>query len=201
MYHTAAVVLAAGQSRRMGAVNKLLIEINGVPMIRSTVSACAAVCDAPVTVVTGYQAREIESVLDGLDAHFVHNPDFGAGQQGSVAAGLRAVAEAATTLVVLGDQPLLDAAALRTFLDAHRVSSLGRISMPVKGVERGNPLAIPHTLKRALLVDRANPGCRRFTRDNPDKVNPVPSEDPAYFTDLDTVEDLNLFQDEHSRPG
>jgi len=194
MYETAAIVLAAGLSRRMGDVNKLLIEINGLPMIRGAVSACAAVCDAPVTIVTGHQATEIETALDGLDVSFIHNPDFASGQAGSVAAGLKAVPEAKTTLVVLGDQPLLTADALERLLGAHRASDQTRITLPVNGTDRGNPLVIPLALKSALLADKANPGCRKFTRDNPDRLNPVEISDPAFFTDLDTLEDLTSFQ-------
>lgn len=193
MYDTAAIVLAAGLSRRMGDVNKLLIEINGVPMIRATVSACVAVCDAPVTVVTGHQAPDIEQALDGLPVRFAYNPDFASGQASSVVAGLQAVPEAKTTLVVLGDQPLLDRTALERLLEMHRDDDQTRITIPVNGAKRGNPLVIPLALKAALMADKTNPGCRKFTRDNPDKVHRVETQDPAFFTDLDTLEDLKLY--------
>ncbi|AKI01817.1 putative MobA-like protein [Hoeflea sp. IMCC20628] len=200
VYDTAAIVLAAGLSRRMGGVNKLLIEINGSPMIRATVSACVAVCDAPVAVVTGYQVSDIEQALDGLDVSFIHNPDFADGQQGSVAAGLNAAPEAKTTLVVLGDQPLLDGAALERLLEAHRASDQARITIPMNdGAVRGNPLVIPLALKQSLMADKANPGCRKFTRDHPEMVNLVPFRDPAYFTDLDTLDDLKSFRIEQAR--
>ncbi|MDF1606872.1 nucleotidyltransferase family protein [Hoeflea sp. YIM 152468] len=194
MYNTAAIVLAAGLSRRMGTVNKLLVDIRGTPMIRATVSACAAVCDAPVTVVTGYQAAEIEQALAGLTIELVHNPEFASGQASSVVKGLNAAPEAKTTLVVLGDQPLLDGGALERLLQAHRASDQTRITLPVNGDDRGNPLVIPLALKAALLADKTDPGCRKFTRDNPGMVNPVPFQDPAYFTDLDTPDDLEFFQ-------
>ncbi|MCY0094966.1 nucleotidyltransferase family protein [Hoeflea ulvae] len=200
MHDTAAIVLAAGLSRRMGDVNKLLIEINGTAMIRATVSACAAVCDAPVTVVTGHQAAMIVQALAGLNVRFIHNPDYAAGQAGSVVAGLKAAPQAETTLIVLGDQPLLDAQALTLLLKAHRASDRSRITIPVHGTDRGNPLVIPHLLKAALMADRANPGCRKFTRDNPDKVNPVSFDSPAFFTDLDTLDDLRRFEADPSRP-
>lgn len=194
MYDTAAIVLAAGLSRRMRDVNKLLIEIEGVPMIRKTVVACTAVCDAAVTVVTGHQSEEIERALNGLDVSFIHNPDFALGQQGSVAVGLQAAPEARTTLIVLGDQPLLDRPALERLLAAHQTTDQSRITLPVNGAERGNPLLIPLALKQFLMADSKNPGCRKFTREHPDKVNPVALEDPAYFTDLDTLEDLQRFR-------
>ncbi|SOE18799.1 molybdenum cofactor cytidylyltransferase [Hoeflea halophila] len=194
MYDTAAIVLAAGLSRRMGDINKLLIEIDGMPMIRRTVAACAAVCDAPVTVVTGHQSENIERVLEGLVVGFTHNPGFADGQQGSVAVGLRSAPEARTTLIVLGDQPLLDGPALEQLLAAHHAGDESRITLPVNGDERGNPLLIPLPLKRSLMADKKNPGCRKFTREHPDKVNLVALADPAYFTDLDTLEDLQSYR-------
>jgi len=194
MFDTAAIVLAAGLSRRMGAVNKLLVDINGIPMIRATVSACVSVCDAPVIVVTGHQATDIEQALACLNVSFIHNPDYASGQAGSVVAGLNAVPEAKITLVVLGDQPLLDSIALQKLLAAHWASDQTRITMPVNGADRGNPLVIPLALMPALMADKTNPGCRKFTRNNPDKVNPVDLPDPAYFTDLDTLDDLESFQ-------
>ncbi|MBU1305451.1 MAG: nucleotidyltransferase family protein [Alphaproteobacteria bacterium] len=198
MYDTAAIVLAAGLSSRMGPVNKLLVEINGTPMIRATVSACAEICDAPVTVVTGHQAAFIVQVLDGLNVSFIYNPYFAEGQQGSVAAGLKAAPEAKATLVVLGDQPLLDCAALERLLEAHRASDQSCITMPMNGVVRGNPLVIPLALKGSLMADKTNPGCRWFTRDNPAKVNAVALQNPAYFTDLDTLDDLKSLQIEQA---
>ena len=62
----AALVLAAGQSRRMGAVNKLLIAIDGKPMLRHAVDAVLSAGIAPVVVVTGHEHAEVEAALAGL---------------------------------------------------------------------------------------------------------------------------------------
>ena len=62
----AAVVLAAGRSTRMGAINKLIAEIGGKPLVRIAAEQALASRAAPVIVVTGHQREQVEAALDGL---------------------------------------------------------------------------------------------------------------------------------------
>jgi molybdenum cofactor cytidylyltransferase len=71
----AAVVLAAGRSTRMGAVNKLIADIGGKPLVRIAAEQALASKARPVIVVTGHQRERIENALKGLDVTFAHNPD------------------------------------------------------------------------------------------------------------------------------
>ncbi len=194
MAECGAIILAAGLSRRMGARNKLLIEMDGRPMIRRVVRAAVDVCDGPVTVVTGHQRADIEAALAGLPVLCVHNPAFETGQKSSVVCGLKAAAEAEATLMMLGDQPLLRADHLIWLLSQHRARSPRQITVPVNAERRGNPLVIPKTLKMLLLADPHNPGCRSFTRAHPEHVQPVETSNPAFFVDIDTDDDLADFQ-------
>ena len=89
------VVLAAGQSRRMGGPNKLMALFSGKPLIRRTVETSLAAKAAGTIVVTGHQAGRIREALHGLDAATVHNPDFAGGLSGSLKAGISAVREGA----------------------------------------------------------------------------------------------------------
>ncbi len=194
MAECGAIILAAGLSRRMGARNKLLIEMNGRPMIRRVVRAAVDVCDGPVTVVTGHQRADIESALAGLPVFCVHNPAFETGQKSSVVCGLKATAEAEATLMMLGDQPLLSPKHLIWLLSQHRAQTPRKITVPVNGAVRGNPLVIPRALKSLLLANPRDPGCRSFTRAHLEHVHRVETADPAFFLDIDTAEDLTGFQ-------
>lgn len=194
MAECGAIILAAGLSRRMGVRNKLLIKIDGVPMIRKVVGAAVDVCDGPVTVVTGHQREEIEAALSGLAVVFAHNSAFETGQKSSVVCGLKAAADAEATLMMLGDQPLLRAEHLIWLLSQHRARSLLRITVPTQEGRRGNPLVIPNTLKPLLLANPRSPGCRSFTRDYPEHVQRVETSQPAFFVDIDTTSDLAGFQ-------
>lgn len=194
MFESAALVLAAGMSKRMGAVNKLLIELDGVPMIRRTVQTYIEACDAPVTVVTGYQAGAIERALAGLAVNLVFNPAYEAGQKTTVAVGLAAVPDARATFIGLGDQPLLTAADLSWLLVQHSRNESPLITVPAQGEMRGNPLVIPFELKPRLLADRQNPGCQKFTRENPEFVQFLEAPNPAFYSDIDTPKDLEKLQ-------
>ena len=102
----AAVVLAAGQSSRMGEVNKLMMEIQGRSVISLVVNQLLKSKVNEVIVVTGYEAKQVEEQLSGLSVKFVNNPEFSKGLSTSLRTALSAVSsESAGILVCLGDMP------------------------------------------------------------------------------------------------
>ena len=134
----AAVVLAAGRSTRMGADNKLLLQLEpGVPVVCRAVEVGLSAGLGPVYVVTGHQAGEVRTALNGLDCRFVHNPDYAGGLSGSIRAGFReAIGKGASgVLVLLGDMPFLPVGAITAVLST-------AVDMPdriVQGVHDGKP--------------------------------------------------------------
>ncbi|MEM7568066.1 MAG: nucleotidyltransferase family protein [Pseudomonadota bacterium] len=190
MTETAFVILAAGLSRRMCTRNKLLLEIGGRPLVRGVAEACLATKRGAVCVVLGHERAAVERALEGLDIRRIANPAFAEGQMTSVAAGLSAVPEGAHTVLALGDQPRLGATALDALIDAHFSTSDGRITVPVRGDDRGNPIVIPPALRETILAGDAKLGCRHLTRRRPDLVAPFATDDPAYFVDIDTPDDV-----------
>ena len=183
-----ALILAAGLSRRMGTRNKLLLPINGVPMIRHMVATYRAVTARPVLVVTGHDADRIKASLSGCDVQTIHNPDFADGQQISVTCGLRAAGSAAQILIGLGDQPLLTGADLHALLSAHADADPARISIPMTNGQRGNPVIVPGVLRDRLLADPGSPGCKTFTRAHPAHVQFHRLSNPGFYADVDTPE-------------
>ena len=186
MTETTAILLAAGLSRRMGAQNKLLLPIDGVPMIRRVAQQYQDAIDGPVLVVLGHEAHLVEAALDGTGVDTVFNAGFAAGQFTSVAAGLQNAVDAQTLLIGLGDQPLLTSADILALLTAHYCADPDKISIPVHQGNRGNPLAVPRSLRARLLEDPKNPGCQKFTRANLDLVQELPLHTHGLFVDIDT---------------
>ena len=86
-----AVVLGAGRSTRMGAINKMLAEIGGKPLVRIAAEQAVASRAQPVIVVTGHEREKVEAALKGLPVRLVHNPDFSEGLGSSLKAGIAAV--------------------------------------------------------------------------------------------------------------
>lgn len=187
---TAAVILAAGFSTRMGAPNKLLMPVAGQPVLRSVVHAVLNSVDTVPLVVLGHEAEEVGKLLTGLLVDLVINPDPSRGQPSSVRLGLQQAPEAEATLVVLGDQPFLTATAIRRLLRAHRETGAGKITVPVSDTARGNPVVIPRRLRRTILAQGTKIGCGGFTRKHPELTHPFVTSDPAYFFDIDTPDDL-----------
>lgn len=171
----------------MGARNKLLLPVGGVPMIRHMVDVYRAAITGPVVVVAGHEAEAVEAALDGSGAQVVFNPDFAQGQPTSVACGLRHVPDGHDILIGLGDQPMLTPDDLRALLNAHYAAPT-RISIPMRDAARGNPIVVPSGLKVRLLADPKSPGCKKFTRENPDHVQFHALPMRGFYTDVDTPE-------------
>ena len=104
MHDVAAIVLAAGMSRRMGPENTLLMPLEGVPVVVRVVQSCAAVSPLPVTVVLGHEAARVGTALRGISCNTVFNPDFADGQMTSAGVGLTHAPAAGNYLMALGPQ-------------------------------------------------------------------------------------------------
>ena len=88
---TTAILLAAGQSTRMGAHNKLLLDVGGQPMVRRVAETLLASRIDSVLAVLGHEHTAIAEALEGLPLRTVFNPDYAAGQMSSVRAGIEAI--------------------------------------------------------------------------------------------------------------
>lgn len=196
MHSAGAIILAAGLSSRMGDANKLLLHIDGIPMIRCVVQQYCSALDGVITVVTGHQARDVCAALDGMNVTCVHNPDYAQGQQGSVAIGLKHAPDAEVLLIGLGDQPLLTAHDIKMLMKEQKDTAPSKVAIPAKGDQRGNPICVPHKLRALLMADPLRPGCMRFTRDNPDMVHRYPLVARGFYTDIDTPKDYAMWTSE-----
>lgn len=184
---TAAIVLAAGLSRRMGRP-KLLLDLHGKPVIRHTVECVIAGGLEPVLVVVGPEHAELGRALDGLAVRLVVNPTPEAGQASSVRVGIEAVpAEATTALIALGDQPGLSLDVISRLRQA--IGAPGKsIAAPRYADGLGNPVLFAAAVFPELLTLSGDRGARSVVEKDParlvlvDVAAPMPS-------DLDTPED------------
>ena len=184
---TTAVLLAAGLSSRMNGPNKLLLDVGGTPLVRRVAEALVAVTDTAPTAVLGRDAPLVEDALQGLGFRFTRiDPTLGQAQ--SVRAGLTAALDADETVIALADQPLLTPSSLAALLTAHRADR-SRITVPMNGATRGNPIVLPRALRAEIAKGGPNLGCRAFTEKHPHLVHAFATDDPAYFTDIDTPAD------------
>ncbi len=186
-----AVLLAAGRSSRMGGPNKLLIPVEGEPMVRRALRALQEVPLAPIVVVLGREPDAVRAALDGLPAcDFCQVPE-GVEQQVSADAGLRALPDGlAAIMIMLSDQPLLDALDLRWLLARWRELPPGSAAIPVFEGQRGNPVIIDASMRAPILAAGPSTGCRGFLAANPAQVHRIAAPNPHFVLDIDTADDL-----------
>jgi molybdenum cofactor cytidylyltransferase len=213
----AAVVLAAGASRRMGARNKLLLPVGGGddarPMIATVVATVLEAAVDRVIVVVGHDAERVRAALDahvGADPrlHVVQNADHDEGIASSIRAGVAALdggdrGEIGTTplagiVIALGDMPWVRADDIARLVDALGRDDGPGICVPVaRGADRqrGNPVLFARRYFAALCSLRGDRGARALVARHPDDVCFVDVAHDGILRDVDTASDIEQRED------
>jgi len=190
----AALVLAAGQSRRMGAVNKMLAEADGAPMIVRTLEAVTASAAGPIVVVTGHEPDAVKGALSGFDVTFADNPDYAEGLSTSLRAGLDALeGDIEGVVVCLGDMPAVNARHIDKLIAAFDVEEGRAICVPTHKGKRGNPVLWAATMFAEMRHVAGDVGARHLIGENAEIVCEVAIDDDAVLIDLDTPEALAAY--------
>jgi molybdenum cofactor cytidylyltransferase len=185
----AAVILAAGLSRRMGQA-KLLLPLHGQPVIRLTAERVLAAGADPVVVVIGGERQAFIAALAGLPVEVAVNDAPEAGQASSIRVGISALPpEVEAALIVLGDQPFVPPEIIPGL-----VAALGRagkaIAAPRYRDGRGNPVLFARVMFPELLAIAGDQGARSVVERDPRRVALV-DFDLEMPQDLDTPEDYD----------
>ncbi len=184
----AAVVLAAGQSQRMGRSKPLLPWGDGQTVIETIVQRLLSFRFSEILVVTGHQGDEVQRALAHLPVSFVENPDYARGEMiSSLQVGLRGLADTTSgALVVLGDQPTLDGRVIGQVLSAY-AEGRGSIVAPVYRGERGHPVLFDQRHWADLLALEGG-APRDVIRRTPEALALVNVSSESILTDIDTPE-------------
>jgi molybdenum cofactor cytidylyltransferase len=183
----AAVVLAAGSSSRLGRPKQLL-QYRGSPLVRRAASAALdAGCD-PVAVVIGPEREKIVAALHGLALQIVPNEVWFDGIGTSIRAGLTAVSESDAVVLLVCDQPKVDASLVRQLIARQAETSCPMVATHYAGT-RGVPALFTRACFEQLLSLPDDSGAKALLEARPDEVATV--EFPAAAWDIDTPEDLH----------
>ena len=189
-----AIVLAAGQSSRMGR-NKLLMPLRGKPLVRHAVEAAAGSSASPVIVVTGHDGKAVAAALDGLQVCPVENGEFSMGLSTSLKCGLRTLAtDCEGAAILLGDMPFIT----HELIDALIASFdpiIGRtICVPTRKGRRGNPVLWSNQLFPEMLALEGNSGAKSLMARHEDLIYELEAMDDCPLIDIDTLEALARYQ-------
>lgn len=189
----AAIVLAAGESRRFGQPKQLL-PVGSKTMIQHVVDIALDSPVEQVIVVLGCRAAEIGASITDRPVQVVVNREWKSGLSSSVQAGLSAVEpQVGAALFVLADQPGVTAEVIAKLIERYRKTG-ALIVVPTNRGRRGNPVLFGRSLFAELMEVRGDQGGRQLIVEHGDEVEEVEMGTEAILADIDTADDYRIIE-------
>ncbi|MEJ7767078.1 MAG: nucleotidyltransferase family protein [Chitinophagaceae bacterium] len=185
-----AIVLAAGSSRRMGNVNKLLLPFQDKTIIWHVVYNVLAAGLKEVIVVTGYESAAVNSALEGLPVQFVFNKDHTSGMTTSIQRGVLQ-AQGYGYMICLSDMVFISAeeyTAMAKNFATCATSDKKTISLPVYNGQKGNPVIFSSFYRHAILNHSEPEGCKAIIQSNADHLYLSAMATDHVLRDMDYIE-------------
>ena len=190
----AAILLAAGRSRRMGAF-KPLLPFGQTTVIQSCVGNLREAGIENIVIVVGHQAQVLMETLNDRDLSFAFNPDPESEMGASIAWGIRELSiETKATLISLTDQPAVPPEVIRTI--AEQWNSGAKLVIPEFQGRGGHPVLVDLRFREELLNLDPNLGLKSFFDAHRDEVRRVPVNSPYIARDMDTWDDYRALHKE-----
>ena len=188
----AALILAAGLSRRTGPRNKLLVpDASGQSMVARVADAVLASGVGPVIAVLGHQAEAVEQALAGRDISLVTAKDYAQGLSASLRAGLATLpADADAVIVCLGDMPLVTPAQIDRLIEAYDPVEGRLIVVPTHNGQRGNPVLWDRRFFAEMAALTGDTGARALLVHHAETLVDVEIDSDSVLTDFDTPQAL-----------
>ena len=183
-----ALLLAAGESKRMGAFKQLL-PISGKTFVECCVDTLLASRVDEVVVVTGHRAEEVTKALGARAVRFVHNPDYREGMSGSLTCGIESVSgQTQAAVIALVDQPTIEAEAVNAIIDQYFIHR-PLVVVPTFGGKNGHPVLLDMRLRSEILAMDPNLGLRQIIHAHSGGTLHVEVNSESVLRDFDYPED------------
>jgi molybdenum cofactor cytidylyltransferase len=188
-----AIVLAAGESKRMGEP-KMLMPWGKSTVLQTVISTLQKSGLNDILVVTGGARAQIESLI-GKTVQTIFNKDYiNDDMLLSIQVGLRAkIREASAALICLGDQPQMQEKSAREIITAWE-QNRARIIVPSYEKHRGHPWLIAREYWDEIINMPTEQTMRDFFKQHKSEIFYVNVETPTILQDLDTPEDYLKFK-------
>jgi CTP:molybdopterin cytidylyltransferase MocA len=196
----AAILLAAGRSRRMGAF-KPLLPFGAQTVIETCIHNLSAAGCEEIVVVVGHRGEEVRARLSHLPVRFAVNDEAGSEMGVSIARGVEELPAgddaraAGAVLVALADHPAVTAREIEEVVAAHRRTG-ARLVVPEWQGRGGHPVLVSLSLRASLLNLDSEGGLRALFAVHAGEVLRVPVASPYIARDMDTWEDYRALHQE-----
>ncbi|MBF0276806.1 MAG: molybdenum cofactor cytidylyltransferase [SAR324 cluster bacterium] len=188
-----AIVLAAGESKRMGAENKLLLPFRDKTLIESIVDNVLASEVHEVILVLGHEADRIRKALQNRHIRFVNNTDFRNGMTTSIQAGINAISSLSDGIMIcLSDLPFIQSEEMNELIHSFENAiqrNKKQIVLPTFQGQRGNPVIFSMLYKAEILEHQGANGCKGVIRQNQSQVLEIEMSTANVLKDIDTKDD------------
>ena len=184
-----AILLAAGQSKRMLNENKLLKKINGVPLVKLCADNILASFIDELIVVTGFQKEKIEKNINkSIKIKFVYNSNFKTGIASSIKSGISSLSNKTEAFFIcLGDMPMIDKDIFNLLI---KYRNKNKIIVPTFNSNPRNPVLFSITLKKNIMKVDGDQGAKEVLKINKDKIFNVEINNENVFKDFDNTKDF-----------
>ena len=181
------VVLAAGESRRMGKP-KLLLPWDGDTMLGRTLINAIAGGISPLTVICGAQADFIAAEAEAKGIPWLLNKDYAQGQSTSLICGLNAAPTGFGVMFILGDMPAVQPQSYAALAAAYKESAAFIVAPVNARKQRGNPTVWSPELFGELKLLLGDTGGRELMANYQQQTLLLPLADEGLFLDIDDRE-------------
>ena len=185
-----AILLAAGQSKRMNGENKLTKKIQGNPLIKLSVKNILASSTNELIIVLGYQKEIVEKLIDKTEKiKFVFNKDFESGMASSVKAGLNHLSKNTEAFFIcLGDMPMVGHDIYNQLIKS---KANKEIIVPTYKGQQGNPVLFNKSMKEKVIDISGDIGAKKILKLNKAKILNLEINDQSIAKDFNTQDDFN----------
>jgi molybdenum cofactor cytidylyltransferase len=185
-----AVLLAAGESRRMGDFKQLL-RLGEKTFVEHCVDQLLASGMGELIVVTGHREGDVRQALGDRPVRFAHNADYRLGMASSIKCGIRAATEEARGfLIALVDQPQIQAGTIRHLIQVFDEGH-ARIVIPRYDGSNGHPILLDERLRNEILNMSEEDGLRQVVRAHESETQRIDVSSRAVVDDCDLPEDYD----------
>ena len=189
-----AVLLAAGRSERMGRNNKLLLNVDGIPLVRKSAINILNSNVTSMTVVTGFDENKIVNALSGLNVNFVKNINFREGLSSSLKAGLANITPTPSAVIIcLADMPKIQPEHINRLIENFDPLKGWEICIPTSNGKRGNPVLIGSRFFPHIFETSGDFGAKDVMKQHPDKIVEVEIGTSDIHFDIDTQDEYENF--------
>jgi molybdenum cofactor cytidylyltransferase len=184
-----AILLAAGQSKRMKDENKLLKKIRGIPLIKHSIKNILDTLINELIIVTGHQKEVIEKIIDKNEKiKFVHNKDFESGMASSIKTGLNNLSKNSEFFFIcLGDMPYVNKNIYEKLIEARKKNE---IVVPIYKKLQGNPVLFSIRMKEKIMNIQQDSGAKKILELNKGKIFSVEINDFNTSKNFNTKDDF-----------